>query len=129
MGTGAVLVLLGAGAEERVRPGCAKGSVDSLPQQLPMMCGYLWFGRESGEGCREGSMEPPGYWLLRGAGWQVLPAHCGELMDGGLEGVSSVVASSCFEMSWLGDWILVCQGGSCVIDLYDSKSGSCIYYI
>ena len=33
-----MLVLLGAGAEERVRPGWAKGSGDdSLPQRFPMV--------------------------------------------------------------------------------------------
>jgi len=33
-----VLFVFGAGAEERVLPGCAKGSgEDSLPQRFPMM--------------------------------------------------------------------------------------------
>ena len=44
--------LLGAGAEERVRPGCAKESgLDSEPQMLPIMA--WWYGRDEGEERRE----------------------------------------------------------------------------
>jgi hypothetical protein len=38
LGSGAVALGLESGAEERVRPGCAKASEeDSFPQQLPMV--------------------------------------------------------------------------------------------
>jgi hypothetical protein len=34
-------VLFGGGAEDKVLPGCEKASVDSLPQQLPIVS---WLG-------------------------------------------------------------------------------------